>query len=95
MIRIPRSNIAANTLAFETDPLVKPTGFREYDARWWFGLPNEEKASELNLYGVQALGEGLGTLMHERGVDPNIAVGHDFRHYSLAVSYTHLRAPRD
>ena len=85
MIRIPRSNIAANTLAFETDPLVKPTGFREYDARWWFGLPNEEKASELNLYGVQALGEGLGTLMHERGVDPNIAVGHDFRHYSLGI----------
>ena len=85
MARIPRSNIAANTLAFETDPLVKPTGFREYDARWWFGLPNEEKASELNLYGIQALGEGLGTLMHERGVDPNIAVGHDFRHYSLGI----------
>jgi len=72
-------NIPANTLAFETEPLVKPTGFREYDARWWFGLPSEEKPSELNLYGVQALGEGLGTLMYERGVDPNIAVGHDFR----------------
>ena len=85
MTRIPQSNIAANTLAFETDPLVKPTGFREYDARWWFGLPSEEKASELNLYGVLALGEGLGTLMYERGVDPNIAVGHDFRHYSLGI----------
>ena len=78
-------NIPANTLAFETEPLVKPTGFREYDARWWFGLPSEEKPSELNLYGVQALGEGLGTLMYERGVDPNIAVGHDFRHYSLSI----------
>ena len=85
MTRKPLANIAANTLAFETEPLVKPTGFREYDARWWFGLPSEEKPSELNLYGVQALGEGLGTLMHERGVDPKIAVGHDFRHYSLGI----------
>ena len=85
MTRLPKPDIAANTLNFETLPLVKPTGFREYDARWWFGLPSEEKPSELNLYGVQALGEGLGTLMYERGVDPNIAVGHDFRHYSLGI----------
>ena len=85
MTRIPSPSIAANTIDFETKPLVKPTGFREYDARWWFGLPDHEKPSELNLYGVQALGEGLGTLMYERGVDPKIAVGHDFRHYSLAI----------
>ncbi len=85
MTRYPQPKIAANTLEFETSPLVKPTGFREYDARWWFGLPTDEKPSELNLYGVQALGEGLGTLMYERGVDPNIAVGHDFRHYSLGI----------
>jgi phosphomannomutase/phosphoglucomutase len=85
MSRKPLPSIAANTIEFETQALVKPTGFREYDARWWFGLPSEEKPSELNLYGVQALGEGLGTLMHERGVDPKIAVGHDFRHYSLGI----------
>lgn len=85
MTRLPHSKIATNTVDFETLPLVKPTGFREYDARWWFGLPTDEKPSELNLYGVRALGEGLGTLMHERGVDPNIAVGHDFRHYSLGI----------
>ena len=85
MNRKPFDDIPTNTLAFETEPLVKPTGFREYDARWWFGLPSEEKPSELNLYGVQALGEGLGTLMYEGGVDPNIAVGHDFRHYSLGI----------
>ena len=35
--------------------MVKPTGFREYDARWLF-----EK--EINLMGVEALGMGLGTL---------------------------------
>jgi len=85
MTRIPTANIKPNTIEFETKPLVKPTGFREYDARWWFGLPGHEKNSELNLYGIQALGEGLGTLMYERGVKPQIAVGHDFRHYSLGI----------
>ena len=85
MTRKPHTGIKSNTIDFETLPLVKPTGFREYDARWWFGLPTDEKPSELNLYGVQALGEGLGTLMYERNVDPNIAVGHDFRHYSLGI----------
>ncbi len=85
MTRTPRPAIATNSYEFETEILVKPTGFREYDARWYFGLPNDGKTSDLNLYGVQALGEGLGTLMHERGVDPKIAVGHDFRHYSLSI----------
>ena len=81
----PVAELDANTLAFETVPLVKPTGFREYDARWWFGLPTEKKPSELNLLGVQALGAGLGTLMVERGVEPRIVVGHDFRRYSLSI----------
>jgi len=85
MTRTPKPAIQTNSYEFETDILVKPTGFREYDARWYFGLPNDGKTSDLNLYGVQALGEGLGTLMHERGVDPKIAVGHDFRHYSLSI----------
>lgn len=88
MSRIPQAHIPPNSTAFETEPLVKPTGFREYDARWWFGGPGLEKDPELNLYGVRALGEGLGTLMHERGVDPVIAVGHDFRHYSLSIKMT-------
>ena len=81
----PQAAIPPNTYAFETRALVKPTGFREYDARWWFGLPGHDKAPELNLYGVQALGLGLGTLMHERGVGRRIVVGHDYRHYSLAI----------
>ena len=85
MSRIPQTKILANKLEFETLPLVKPTGFREYDARWWFDLPTDEKPSELNPYGTQTLGEGLGTLMHERDIDPNIAIGHDFRHYSLGI----------
>ena len=66
MLPTPRADIAPNTAEFETQPLVKPTGFREYDARWWFGVPGHEKPSELNLLGVQALGQGMGTVFHEK-----------------------------
>ena len=74
----PRADLVPNTFAFETTPLVKPTGFREYDARWIL-----EK--EINLLGLQALGLGLATFAHEIGVEPRIVVGHDFRSYSLSV----------
>src|SRR5580704_16787085 len=77
MLPIPRADIAENTLAYETNPLVKPTGFREYDARWLLG-------SEINLLGVQALGLGLGTYIHALG-QSRILVGHDYRSYSLSV----------
>ena len=56
MLPAPRASLSANTAEFENTPLVKPTGFREYDARWWFGIPGAEKPPELNLLGVQALG---------------------------------------
>lgn len=74
----PIATAAANTAAFEQTPLVKPTGFREYDARWLFG-------TELNLMGAQALGLGIGTYLHERGVRPEIVVGHDYRSYSQSI----------
>lgn len=85
MSQKPFAELAPNTWEFENEALIKPTGFREYDARWWFGHPGSDKPSELNLYGVQALGLGLGTLIHELGVEPKIVVGHDFRGYSLSV----------
>jgi hypothetical protein len=53
--RIERK-LVPNTYAYESEPMVKPTGFREYDARWLFG-------KEINLMGIQALGMGLGTLI--------------------------------
>jgi len=74
----PRQDLAPNTAAFETTPLVKPTGFREYDARWILD-------KEINLLGIQALGLGLATYVHEIGVKPRIVVGHDYRSYSLSV----------
>jgi len=78
MFPTPVSALTPNTFDYEQKPLVKPTGFREYDARWLFG-------SELNLMGVQALGMGLGSLLHEMGVAPEIVVGHDYRSYSASI----------
>src|SRR3954468_1001355 len=76
----PQPLLAPNSYAFESAPMVKPTGFREYDARWLFG-------SEINLMGVQALGLGLGTLIAELGQKQEIVTGHDFRSYSASIKY--------
>ena len=38
---------------FLRDPMIKPTGFREYDARWKY-------PEEINLPGMTALGAGSG-----------------------------------
>ncbi len=74
----PKPQLFPNTLAYESQPMVKPTGFREYDARWLF-----EK--EIDLMGVQALGLGLARLLKELGVPPDVVVGHDFRSYSASI----------
>ena len=73
-----RSDLKPNTYAYETEALVTPNGFREYDARWLFG-------KEINLLGVEALGMGLGTYFHEVGVQPKVVTGHDYRSYSLSI----------
>ncbi len=78
MFPIPKPALVPNTYAYESEPMVKPTGFREYDARWLFG-------KEINLMGVQALGMGLGTLIKEYGVKPELVTGHDFRAYSASI----------
>src|SRR5208337_5197603 len=76
----PRTDLAPNTADFERLPLVKPTGFREYDARWLF-------PQEINLMGMQVIGMALATLMRERGVPPRIVTGHDYRSYSSSIKY--------
>jgi phosphomannomutase / phosphoglucomutase len=80
MFPTPKPALSPNTYAYESEPMVKATGFREYDARWLF-----EK--EINLMGVQALGMGLGTLIRQMGVRGEIATGHDFRSYSASIKY--------
>jgi phosphomannomutase/phosphoglucomutase len=74
----PRSDLVPNTADYENLPLVTANGFREYDARWLFG-------KEINLLGIQALGLGLGTYLHDIGVTPKVVTGHDFRSYSASI----------
>lgn len=78
MLPKPRADLRPNTADFERFPLVKPTGFREYDARWLF-------PDEINLMGLQTIGLGLATLFGEHGVPKRFVVGHDFRWYSGSV----------
>ena len=78
MLPPPRAGLKPNTADFERLPLVKPTGFREYDARWLY-------PDEINLMGLNAVGLGIAALFAERGVPKRIVVGHDYRSYSAAV----------
>ena len=74
----PIYDVTPNTWEFLKSPMIKPTGFREYDARWKF-------PDEINLPGMTALGLGIGTQMRKHGLEPVIAVGNDYRDYSLAI----------
>ena len=74
----PAATVAQNTWEFLRDPMITPTGFREYDARWKY-------PDDINLPGITALGMGLGTQMYEAGIEPVIAVGNDYRDYSLTI----------
>ena len=78
MFPTPRADLKPNTADYETTPLIKPSGFREYDARWLF-------PQDISLLGIQALGVALATLIHDMKVRPRIVVGHDYRSYSLSV----------
>ncbi len=74
----PRTDLTPNTPGFERLPFIKPTGFREYDARWLY-------PDEINLMGLQAIGMGLAELFRRRGVPLRIVTGHDYRSYSAAI----------
>ena len=78
MLPRPQADLKPNTAEFERLPLVKPTGFREYDARWLF-------PDEINLMGLNAVGLGMATLFDRRNVPKRIIVGHDYRWYSASV----------
>ena len=76
----PLPTCTPNTWEFLRDAMIAPTGFREYDARWKY-------PDEINLPGMTALGLGLGTQMQRRGIKPEIAVGNDYRDYSLSIKH--------
>jgi len=78
-VKLPVQSADWNTLAFETEPLVAPTGFREYDARWLY-------PDQINLMGMTRVGMALGHQLRATGVQtPAFAVGHDYREYSGAL----------
>lgn len=78
--------VPANSSDYFDKPLIKPTGFREYDVRW--RLEGGEEP-ELNYSGLVVLGKAFGTWLfkHLKGFpkDPQVVVGHDFRSYSQNV----------
>ena len=74
----PIADVTPNTWEFLRDPMMTPTGFREYDARWKY-------PDDINLPGITALGLGIGTQMFRHGRKPVIAVGNDYRDYSLTI----------
>ena len=78
MTQIPLTEVTENTRAYLERPMIRPTGFREYDARWRF-------PEEINLVGMQMLGLGLATQLHEMGLPPVVVVGNDYRSYSLSI----------
>ncbi len=77
-MKTPQQTVTPNTWEFLRDAMITPTGFREYDARWKY-------PEEINLPGMTALGLGLGTQIIARGIAPVIAVGNDYRDYSLTI----------
>ena len=74
----PLTKVEPNTWDFLLEPMITPTGFREYDARWKY-------PDQINLPGITALGLGLGTQIRKRGLPPKIVTGNDYRDYSLAI----------
>lgn len=78
MFPAPITTAEENTAEFERTPFIKPTGFREYDARWLFG-------KEINHLGITIIGVAIATLFRERGVPGRIVVGHDYRWYSASI----------
>jgi phosphomannomutase/phosphoglucomutase len=72
-----------NSVAYENNIFITPTGFREYDARWLY-------PEQINLLGIRAIGAALGTQIFENNVTPQIIVGHDYRSYSQAIKQTFI-----
>lgn len=67
-----------NSLEFENEIFITPTGFREYDARWLY-------PHQVNLLGIRSIGAALGTQIIENNVTPKIIVAHDYRSYSQEI----------
>jgi phosphomannomutase/phosphoglucomutase len=85
-IPISTEGISPGSAGFFDTPLIKPTGFREYDVRWRL---TGTDTPELNYAGLTVLGQAFGTWLFDHLDDfekaPRVVVGHDFRFYSQNV----------
>ena len=71
----PQEHFPEGSWHWVAEPMIARSGFREYDARWRY-------PEQINLRGAEEFGCGLGMLMNESGIEPQIVVGCDFRDYS-------------
>jgi len=64
----------------KTNIKINSSGFREYDARWLY-------KKDINLFGLENLGKGLGTqiIKNTKKKNPRVVVGHDYRSYSEEI----------
>lgn len=75
-----------NSASYFGEPLVRTTGFREYDARWVIEPSDRNGAIGLNYVGVRSLGSSLGRFLQTAlNAGTEIVVGHDYRRYSENV----------
>jgi len=74
----PLTQVEVNTRDAFDIPMIRPTGFREYDARWRY-------PEDINLAGIQAVGLGFATQLHRAGLPPTVVTGNDYRSYAPAV----------
>lgn len=75
-----------NSANYFMEPLVAPSGFREYDARWVIEPSERNGEITLNYLGLRRLGASLGRFLLTRlNAGRGIVVGHDYRRYSENV----------
>ena len=77
----PIAQLSPTATPMNRAPMVKPTGFREYDARWLFEQRNQPDGR------AGARASASARCCDEMGVAPEIVVGHDFRSYSASIKY--------
>ena len=82
----PVAQLAPNTYAYKSQPMVKPTGFREYDARWLLGTRNQPDGRAVARHGHRHAGarDGREARHRHRARFPRLfgigKDGADFRH---------------
>jgi phosphomannomutase/phosphoglucomutase len=79
-------SIEYNSAKYFMEPLVGPSGFREYDARWVIESSERNGEITLNYLGLRSIGASLGKfLKNQLNAGQKIVVGHDYRRYSENV----------